>query len=268
MSFDVEEHVRYHIANAEVRPYPFPHFYVRPVFPEPFYKQLLERLPPTTIMKNISEAGRVGQKNDAGRADAAASQPRWITDLATIEEHEEKSGNDGFWRSFSSWLLGTEFQQLIMSKFRVGISERFGAGSKLATDVEARFVRDFTKYSIGPHTDMPRKLISLLFYVAKDEVLRDTGTSLFVPRDPAFSCDGTRWYKFKSFKKTATMEFVPNALFAFLKTDRSFHGVEEINHPQVERNVLLYNVYVNKVITAQPAGAVAKWWPWARRSRN
>lgn len=270
MSFDVEEHVRYQVANAPVRQYPFPHFYVRPVFPEDFYREFLERLPPITIMKNIAEAGTLRQINDAGAATAALmpQQPRWITDLATIEEHEDAVGTGTLWRQMSEWLLGDRFCELIMRKFSVGITERFGAGARLATDVEARFVRDFTKYAIGPHTDTQRKLVSLLFYVAKDESLRDTGTSLFVPRDPSFRCDGSRWHRFKPFRKTATMDFLPNALFAFLKTDYSFHGVEEIKHEKIERNVLLYNVYVRKFVTSPTTGPFRKWWPWAGKIRN
>ena len=68
------------------------------------------------------------------------------------------------------------------------------------------------------------------------------------------------------------MEFAPNSLFGFLKTDRSFHGVEEIGDQDIERNSLLYNIYVNKVVTRSPhAGSAAspkRWWPWAREARR
>ena len=270
MSFDVEQYVRYQIANAAVRPYPFPHFYVRPVFPEAFYRELLDNLPPTGIMKRIGEAGTVGQRDDmAGTVKSGSEQPRWITDVATIEEHEESSGRGDVWKRFAAWLLSDEFQQLLMRKFSAGITERFGAGSKLRTDVEARFVRDFTNYSIGPHTDTPRKLVSLLFYLPEDERLRHAGTSLFVPQDPSFRCEGTTWYKFKSFRKVETMHFVPNALFAFMKNDRSFHGVEQIEDQGIERNSLLYNIYVNKVVTDRQSAAAASlrgWWPWRRQA--
>jgi hypothetical protein len=272
MSFDAEQFVRYQIANAALRPYPFDHFYVRPVFPDAFYRELLDHLPPTEIMKRIGEAGTVGQRDDMGVITSGNQQPRWITDVATIEEHEETSGRGELWRNFSAWLLGDEFRELIMRKFSAGISARFGAGSRLRTDVEARFVRDFTQYSIGPHTDTPRKLVSLLFYLPPDDRMSHAGTSLFVPQDPSFRCEGTTWYKFKSFRKVATMEFAPNALFAFLKSDRSFHGVEHIADQEIERNSLLYNIYVDKVVTqAKPparAPSRSKWWPWRRNVRT
>jgi len=59
-------------------------------------------------------------------------------------------------------------------------------------------------------------------------------------------------------------DVLPNALFGFFKTDYSFHGVEEIKDERIERNVLLYNIYVKKVVTAaKPAAATSRWsWPF------
>jgi len=51
------------------------------------------------------------------------------------------------------------------------------------------------------------------------------------------------------------MEYLPNALFAFLKTDFSFHGVEPIRERDIERNLLLYNIYLRKVVVPAPAPA-------------
>jgi hypothetical protein len=40
MSSAVEQHVIYQIANAPLREYPFPHFYVESAFPEGFYRSM------------------------------------------------------------------------------------------------------------------------------------------------------------------------------------------------------------------------------------
>ena len=40
------------------------------------------------------------------------------------------------------------------------------------------------------------------------------------------------------------MEYKPNSLFAFFKTDTSFHRVEPIKDELVERDILLYDVQV------------------------
>jgi hypothetical protein len=58
------------------------------------------------------------------------------------------------------------------------------------------------------------------------------------------------------------MPFVPNALFAFFKTDRSFHGLDQINEGGVQRDLLLYNIYVQAVRRPGPASFLR---PWRRK---
>ena len=268
MSSDVEEFVRYQIGNAQVRAYPFPHFWVNPVFPEDYYRTLQANLPRTEVLKPIHEYGTVGVPNKATGQLTATYEPRYIADLAALEEDEDAHGRGHLWRDLSSWLLADAFRELIVEKFRAGIAERFGEGAKLRTDVDARFVRDFHQYLIHPHTDQPAKLVSLLFYLPADDSLRDHGTVIYRPIDPNFRCEGTARHSFDLFRKVTTMSFVPNSLVGFLKTDRSFHGVEEIKEERVERNVLLYNIYVRKVLVPQRREATRSIWPWARRAQG
>ena len=49
-----------------------------------------------------------------------------------------------------------------------------------------------------------------------------------------------------------TVEFVPNRLVAFPKTDCCFHGVEPVDLPGIDRRLLIYNVRARKV-SATPA---------------
>jgi hypothetical protein len=258
MSFDVEEFVHYQIANAAVRGYPYPHFYVQPVFPETYYRRMLETLPDTEALTPINEYGTVGRMDKkTGQLMKSPFEPRYLAELAVLEAEEQAtfgSGSDT-WRSLSAWLLGERFRKLIIGKFMAGIRARFGAEARLETSVEARFVRDMTEYSIKPHTDTPKKLVSLLFYLPADERLQALGTSVYVPKDKAFRCDGTKRHPFEQFNKVMTAGFLPNSLFGFLKTDQAFHGVEVIKQPEIERNLLLYNIYLEKVVTPAPLAA-------------
>jgi len=258
MSFDVEEFVHYQIANAQVRPYPFPHFYLQPVFPEAFYRRVLETMPDTEALTPINEYGTVGRIDEkTGEMVKSGFEPRYLADLQVLEVEEQASFGEASdtWHSIGAWLLGTRFRDLIIGKFMPGIRERFGANARLVTSVEARFVRDMTDYSIMPHTDTPKKLVSLLFYMPADDSMSALGTSVYVPKDPALRCDGKKRHPFEQFRKVTTAGFLPNSLFAFLKTDQAFHGVEVIKREAVERNLLLYNIYVQKVVAA--AGAPA-----------
>lgn len=270
MSSDVEEFVRYQIANAEVRRYPFAHFYVRPVFPEDYYRELLARLPRTEVLTPIHETGTVGIVDPRTGARKTRYEPRHIAEIAVLEQDESQTEAGHCWSDLASWLLEEPFRDLIVEKFSAEITERFGESVRLVTDVDSRFVRDFTSYQITPHTDQPVKLASLLFYLPADESLRRHGTVLYRPRSPHLRCEGNARHDFASFSKVATMPFLPNALFGFFKTDRSFHGVEAIKDAGIERNALLYNVYVRKAVrtvVAPTAPARSPWlWPWSRRA--
>ena len=260
MSFDVEEFVHYQIANAPVRRHPFAHFFVQPILPPDYYERLIKGLPPLDWYQPIDETETVTVSGGK-----SAYPERFITDLATLEEREQQSGGAGFWLELSSWLMSNRFRGLILEKFRPEITARFGEGSSIGTDIDARLVRDFTRYAIGPHTDSPRKLVSLLFYLPRDESMRHLGTSIYAPIDPAFRCKGGPHHRFEGFKKTATMPYLPNSLFAFFKTDASFHGVDQILDDKVERDLLLYNIYVQGVSAPQRRGLR---WPWSRLAAN
>ena len=258
MTFDVEEFVHYQIANAPVRAYPYPHFYLQPVFPETFYRRMLETMPDTEALTPINEFGTVGIVDPkTGQRIKSAFEPRYLADLSVLEAEEEGAfGPDSdTWRSISPWLLGDRFRDLIIGKFVPGIRKRFGTNARLVTRVEARFVRDITDYSIQPHTDTPTKLVSLLFYLPSDESMRSLGTSVYVPKDPTFTSDGRLRHPFEQFRKVMTAGFLPNSLFGFLKTDQAFHGVDVIKAEAVERNLLLYNIYVQKVVTSESEAA-------------
>ena len=54
-----------------------------------------------------------------------------------------------------------------------------------------------------------------------------------------------------------TLPYVPNALFAFMKTPNSFHGVEPIEEPEVRRDLLLYDLRLGPPPQAQAPAAGA-----------
>jgi hypothetical protein len=104
---------------------------------------------------------------------------------------------------------------------------------------ECLLIRDVAGYHIGPHTDSPQKVITVLFYLPSDESLVGAGTSIYVPRDSSFTCEGGPHYEAKDFVINYTMPFKPNSAFAFLKSNNSFHGVEPC---EGTRDVLLYDI--------------------------
>ena len=67
---------------------------------------------------------------------------------------------------------------------------------------------------------------------------------MYRPKDPSFVCWGGPHHDYDKFDNVATVEFMPNRLLAFPKTERSFHGVEPIKRPNVDRPLLINNVRV------------------------
>jgi hypothetical protein len=208
----VAEHVLYRLRNAVVNPYPFPHFQAFDVFPSEYYDTLRTSLPGDDDYKSSAV------RNYQGR--------RFGNPL----------GTPGLGCFVEPW-----FARSVIHCFSLPAKRRFG-DQNVAIATDLRLVRDGRAYFIGPHTDAPWKLVSLLFYLPPDDSLRPYGTSLYVPVEHERTCVGGPHHEFCDFIRVATMPFVPNSCVGFWKTDASFHGVEPID-ADVQRDVLLWNAY-------------------------
>ena len=237
MSSAVEQHVIYQIANAPLRNYPFPHLYLEPVFPDSFYGSMRRLWPDASSLTSLATTGRVTPGDYAERFILPFTKPE-------IEKLPQESRE--FWQDFHSWLLGERFLRALLDKFRPYVLKRFGSSIRhYSFDVDSLVVRDHVNYRLGPHTDAQHKLLSLLFYCPDDDSMKHLGTTIYTPIDPGFRCPGGPHYGHEMFDKVRTMEYRPNSLFAFFKTDNSFHGVEPITDNGVLRDLLLYDVRVH-----------------------
>jgi hypothetical protein len=244
MSFDVEQLLHYRIANAQVLKFPFPHFYIPEVFPPAWYEELLDCLPAQAYYVRLDETGTV---------EKGAFPERFVCELERACQSEiDLTGRPGPWQEVSRVFESAEFANRVLSLFYDAVVERFGADCELDYKTDCRLVRDFSNYAIPPHTDMPKKLVSLLFYMPPDDSMKEFGTSIYVPKDPTFRCDGIGHHPFSQFKKVMTAPYVANSLLGFFKTDRAFHGVERINRPRIQRDSVLYNIFVKDVGHREP----------------
>jgi hypothetical protein len=209
MNQAVLDHVSYRIGNARVNPYPFPHFFAENVFPEDYYAELLESLPP---QEAYEERGAYN-----GRKFAEANPERF------------------------ELLRSDQFLQTIGGLFWQAFQKRFG-DNQLSIRTDTRLILDSENYSIGPHTDAPWKIVSLLFYLPRDRSLSELGTSVYFPKEKGKVCAGGPHYPFEQFNRVHTAPFIPNSCFGFFKTANSWHGVEPITI-RCRRDVLLWNLY-------------------------
>lgn len=244
---DPEAQLTYKVANAPIALFPYPHIFVRDVFPEDFYRELRRNLPPPAGMKSLVELGRVAGNYPAGRAVLPLTREH----IQALEEPAR-----GFWTKVEQWLVSGAFTGAVLKKFDALLAQRFQTLDAAEFRAEALVVRDGTNYALGPHTDTPAKVLSFLFYLPADDSRAHLGTSVYLPKEPDFTSAGSEpYYPFDRFRRLMTMPYVPNALFAFMKTPTAFHGVEPITDGNPERCLLLFDV---KHRPAPPdAGAVS-----------
>lgn len=208
---NTKEHVIYALRNAVIKSYPFPHFFVRDVFPESFYNDLLKHVDKITDYKPMG-----------------GNYP------------ERSFGPDSVIPGLE-FMVEDSFMQEVMMIFYPWYKKRYGE-KNCSVSTDLRLVRDSKGYQIGPHTDAAWKLVSLLFYLPELWAYRECGTGIYIPSSKGFRCAGGPHYDFDGFHECYRAPFEPNSCFGFWKTDNSFHGVEPITK-DFRRNVLLYNVY-------------------------
>lgn len=217
----VQEHVLYALRNATVKKWPFSHFYVENVFPPAFYDAMLAQL--DYMIDFRAEEGKY---------------------------HGRTFGNAA--GTICHWMEQPGFMQQIAQIFLPELKQRYKDKS-LTMYNDLRLVRDCKGYYIGPHTDAPWKLVSLLFYLPYTDMYAEHGTSLYVPKDSKVRCAGGPHHGFEHFNRVATAPYRANTCFGFFKTDNSFHGVETIAE-DFRRDVLLFNIYDSEIYSqAHPA---------------
>lgn len=240
----VLNHILGRLEAATVIRDPFPYAVIDGIFPDAYFRRLLDNFPDPDVFVPIDELGRVSK---------GAYKERSVVELETDGFNRIPTQLRGFWEDFGSVLSSDLFISSFIGKFADALEYRFrricANGVPLQVRSDTLLVRDHTDYEIAPHTDAPHRLISFLFYMPEDDKLRAYGTSLYKPKDPNFTCWGDRHHTFEPFTKVGMIEFLPNRLFVFPKTERTFHGVEQIKEEGIRRNLVISNIRVMNAIT-------------------
>ncbi len=236
MFLDAELHLAYKVGNAPVNMFPYPHFYLENVFPADFYKLMHKNLPDPQAMIPIEQARKVTGYKERFVLDMGPKS------LATLPDEKRD-----FWAGMHDWMVAKgNFGSLLTQKFKPFIEQRFAGRTDLEFISETLLVQDITNYKLGPHSDAPRKVITVLFYLPPDMSQAHMGTSIYLPKDPSFTCPGGPHHPHDQFLRLHTNPFVPNSMFVFLKTDNSFHGVEPVVDADTRRWLLLYDIFVRE----------------------
>lgn len=230
MEAETFSHLMQRIAAAPINEDPFPHFHIEGIFPETFYAQLLENLPDTSFCTHIDGYPKRFYFH-------LEPQPLELLPFSQFL----------FWQNFAAAIRNRQLALALLEKFHPQLKNRWGENFQdLKFGVDASVVRDQSEYFIGPHTDHPHKILTLLFYLPTTYEQKHLGTSLYLPKDRTFTCSGNGHHAFQDFDKVSTAPFVPNSVFGFLKSDTSFHGVEPIGKQEKERISFAYTIWEKK----------------------
>jgi hypothetical protein len=237
---DDASHVAYRLGNTPIRPYSFPHIFVEDVFPTALFERLRAHLPATERYVPISEGGLVSTEQGTN---TEIYPERFILHFRPDHFERIEPADREVWTGFAEWLLGADFLRFVLAKFEGMLRQRFGEHlGSLRFFSSAQLLRDFTNYSLGPHSDAPDKVVVLLFYMPETSETEHLGTSIYVPHDPSAHDDTGRHFAREAFSLAATMPYRPNCATGFFKTPNSFHGVERVAGPAERRDLIQFAI--------------------------
>jgi len=222
-------------------PYSFetcPTFTIDSIFPQELYELTHKYWPSRDLFEPISYGSTVAKGAYEGRHNLLLKDE-------VVQSLPESIRV--FWSYVADWLNSTEFIQSMVDKCYPVLSERFG-DSLPGKRFFARSLLTFDDgpMALGPHTDAPSRAVALLFYCPPDERAIEQGTSLYVPKNKAFCCPGGPHHDRSHFDLLRTVKFLPNRVFSFVKTDRSFHGIEPIKcDPSLRRMIVWKLITMN-----------------------
>lgn len=224
------------IEGAALERHPFDHVCLRDLFPADFYRQLLESVPTPAHFHEV-------RHRDALRADGSSTRlqrylyPEQVWRLPPAVRAR--------WLPLARLLMSDGLQQAFKQKFRRALEARFdGSIERLNFYPVPTIVRDLPGYRIGIHADVPKKAITVQFYLPTDEAQRHIGTVFH---------EGARG---DAALRTRKMPFLPASGYAFpVQKEASWHSADTVTDTDGERLSIMLTYYVQNT---------AKTW-WIRR---
>jgi len=215
---------------------PFPHIVVENVFPDNFYAGILDRLP------NDSNYAYADERDADG-----AERYRGVVDFFKADPAAQIAGeHTPFWQSFTGAPPTRDLTTCLLNRFGPHLDKQLLAqrfGQELNITSKWLLTRDRAGYVLPPHNDTWLKVIAGLFYLPAPGLENDEGTTLLeIKPDREFVFDDKLRGKLDDFTVVQKLPYKANTMLAFVRSDISFHCVQELGAEVDQRDILLFNV--------------------------
>jgi hypothetical protein len=207
------EYVSQKVLEAELTSKPFKFFEMKDFVPDEYYKSFISVLPKLDLYKPLMYRSTL-KNGSPTRFELSLSLEKDSIDLSSIFSGSEAAID------IIETLCSERFKSLLLDKF----------GSTLDVAPYPHLYKDLAGFNLPPHTDIVEKAITFGWYLPEDEKYRESGLGLFIKTEN----------EFKEFKK---IHYRPNAAFAFLRSNDSWHGATHNPSVPYERNSLFVTFY-------------------------
>ena len=240
--FESELHLAYKLGNNPINSFPFPHLFVQDIFSDTFYSQIQKNLPDQNLLTSMPEL----YPEEPGFQD---HKDRYVMDLVREESiNKIEKDKQEFWRGLGDNFQNGKLSDLLRNKFQYYLNMRFKLIDNVRFLSEIKLINDRKNNALSPHTEHPRKVVSVIFNLPTDLSQKVSGTSIYIPKDLNFIAQNKEYkhYPHEYFHKVITMPFMPNSAFCFIKTNNSFHGVEKPEMEDIDRWTLQFDIFLDK----------------------
>lgn len=236
---EVLVHMLTRLSGASAEEWPFPHFFVENIFPRVIYQEMLDAFPEIEHMHAMG-----GRHCNADGVCNRHELPLYPESLTKLPQDCRE-----LWSGVHRAVASPQFKQAVFAKLKAGISYRYGIAPHEANSIagypRTNLMRETEGYSIAPHPDTRKKIVTMQFAMPADESQRDLGTSFYER-----SADPRDWLAVpRGFRIAKQMPFLPNCCYGFSVLNtwglKSWHGREMLSGDQGTRLSILHVYYAD-----------------------
>jgi hypothetical protein len=221
------------VAAARVERRPFPHFLVEGIFPRDLYGEMLASLPDARLYEEFGY-----EKHATG---GVSNRGKFALSNANLDHLLGRQRS--LWLGVRDALGSPQFKAAVFERLAGGLAYRFGIAPEAAAATPGyplpELFRETSGYTIKPHPDTRRKLVTMQIALTKGDRQRDVGTEFYrrswnplaMLREP------------RGFAIVKRAAFLPNVAYAFVVINtlrlKSWHGRTSLPSGVGARNSIL-----------------------------